>query len=211
MGIGRGSSSDRLCQKISSVFMTTVEGIFRPKLSLVGEPAVGKTSIISKWCFDFISPSHNITIGSQFHLRQIVMDGDTYDIEIRDTAGQEVYASLAPSYLRGSAGVFLVYSIDNRESFDKLPKWAELAKDAAPQAALLVFGNKVDLERAVTIEEGQRFSEEQDALFAEGSAQTGEGIEDAFLALIEKWNRNGRPGNEAPLLIPRAGDSWCYC
>jgi small GTP-binding protein len=182
-------------------------------VGVVGEPAVGKSSIISKFCYGHISKSHNITLGSEFHQKFFSIDGETYDIEIRDTAGQERFAPLAPAYLRGSGGVLVVYAINDRESFDKLPRWVDLATNAAPQAALLIFGNKSDLvdDRAVSTEEADRYCKEQNALFAEGSAETGEGVHDVFVHIIQKWDNNGKPGNDAPLLIPQTNHGSRIC
>jgi GTPase SAR1 family protein len=109
--------------------------------------------------------------------------------------------------------VFLVYAINDRASFDKLQRWVNLARDAAPQAALFVFGNKSDLveDRAISTEEADRYSKDQNALFAEGSAETGEGVQDAFVHIIQKWDNNGKPGNDAPLLIPQTNHGSCIC
>jgi small GTP-binding protein len=187
--------------------------IFRPKVCLIGEPGVGKTCIISKWCYGMIPRDGVPTLGSSFQRKQVTIDGDAYDIEVRDTAGQEVYASLVPSYIRSAAGVIIVYSIAERDSFAKLQSWVDMATSTAPQAFLLIFGNKVDLapDRAVSADEARQYSEARNALFFEGSAIMGEGVNEAFRALIDAWNSAGRPGDNIPLLVPQARGEMCGC
>ncbi len=105
-------------------------------------------------------------------------------IQIWDTAGQERFRSVTRSYYRGAAGALLAYDVTSRESFNALGNWLTDARTlASPSIVILLVGNKKDLdgEREVTFLEASRFAQENDLIFLETSAKTGEAVEEAFL------------------------------
>lgn len=117
-----------------------------------------------------------------------VQDNTQIKLQVWDTAGQESFRSITRSYYRGAAGALLVYDITRRDTFQHLGRWLEEARQHAhPNMAILLIGNKNDLEhrRAVTTEEGKAFAEENGLLFLETSAKTAYNVEQAFLQTAE--------------------------
>jgi small GTP-binding protein len=185
----------------------------RVKVCFLGDPEVGKTSIISRWYSDIIPTEHKPTIGSALYIKDLQINGVPYKIELRDTAGQERYRSLTPIYLRNSSIVFVVYSIIDRDTFESVGEWIQIGKDHLPDAKFLLFGNKTDrqTERQVSTEEAQKFSEAQKVFFTEGSALTGEGINNAFLDIIQAWSDDGGKVVPIPQLEELTAGGPCSC
>ncbi|CAE7233722.1 rab4b [Symbiodinium sp. CCMP2456] len=110
--------------------------------------------------------------------------GRNIKLQIWDTAGQDRYRSVTRSYYRGAAGALIVYDITNRDSYNHLVNWLADARTLArADISIITVGNKVDLKekREVTFLEASRCAQENDILFLETSALTGEGVEDVFI------------------------------
>lgn len=150
---------------------------------------VGKSCLLLQFTDKRFQPVHDLTIGVEFGARMISVQDDTQiKLQIWDTAGQESFRSITRSYYRGAAGALLVYDITRRDTFQHLGRWLEEAKQHAhPNMAILLIGNKNDLEhrRAVTTEEGKAFADENGLLFLETSAKTAYNVEQAFLQTAE--------------------------
>lgn len=150
---------------------------------------VGKSCLLLQFTDKRFQPVHDLTIGVEFGARMISVQDDTQiKLQIWDTAGQESFRSITRSYYRGAAGALLVYDITRRDTFQHLGRWLEEARQHAhPNMAILLIGNKNDLEhrRAVTTEEGKAFAEANNLLFLETSAKTAYNVEQAFLQNAE--------------------------
>jgi GTPase SAR1 family protein len=99
-------------------------------------------------------------------------------------AGQERFRSVTRSYYRGAAGALLVYDVTSRESFNTLSNWLNDTRTLASSNIIIILvGNKKDLEeqREVTFLEASNFAQENDLIFLETSAKTGENVEESFL------------------------------
>merc|ERR1712190_586672 len=124
------------------------------------------------------------TIGVEFGSKIINVGGRNIKLQIWDTAGQERYRSVTRSYYRGAAGALIVYDIANRDSYNHLLNWLADARTLArADISIITVGNKCDLKdrRSVTFLEASRCAQENDVLFLETSALTGEGVEDVFI------------------------------
>ncbi|KAH8358090.1 hypothetical protein KR084_002006 [Drosophila pseudotakahashii] len=124
------------------------------------------------------------TIGVEFGSRIVNVGGKSVKLQIWDTAGQERFRSVTRSYYRGAAGALLVYDATSRDSFNALTNWLNDARTlASPNIVILLVGNKKDLEEArdVTFLEASTFAQENELIFLETSAKTGENVEEAFL------------------------------
>ncbi len=124
------------------------------------------------------------TIGVEFGSKIVAVGGKTVKLQIWDTAGQERFRSVTRSYYRGAAGALLVYDVASRDSFNALANWLTDARTlASPAIVILLVGNKKDLdeERQVTFLEASRFAQDNDLVFLETSAKTGESVDEAFL------------------------------
>mmetsp|Transcript_18537 Transcript_18537/g.32174 ORF Transcript_18537/g.32174 Transcript_18537/m.32174 type:complete len:205 (-) Transcript_18537:867-1481(-) len=159
------------------------------KCLLVGDSGVGKSSMLLRFT-DNIFEELQPTIGVDFKVKAMDIDGQHIKLTIWDTAGQERFRTLTTAYYRGAHGVILVYDVAKRQSFDALRKWINEAKEhcTLPDAVTMIVGNKVDLEneRQVSREEGIEFARENHSLFAEASAKTFVGVQYAFEELARK-------------------------
>ncbi|XP_013365101.1 PREDICTED: ras-related protein Rab-4B isoform X2 [Chinchilla lanigera] len=132
----------------------------------------------------YVKQDSNHTIGVEFGSRVVTVGGKTVKLQIWDTAGQERFRSVTRSYYRGAAGALLVYDITSRETYNSLAAWLTDARTlASPNIVVILCGNKKDLdpEREVTFLEASRFAQENELMFLETSALTGENVEEAFL------------------------------
>ncbi|ETW48159.1 GTP-binding protein YPTC4 [Plasmodium falciparum MaliPS096_E11] len=104
------------------------------------------------------------------------------------SAGQESFRSITRSYYRGAAGALLVYDITRRETFNHLNRWLdEVRQNSNPHMAIILVGNKCDLERReVSAEEGAQFARQNGLIFLETSAKTAKNVEEAFLYTARK-------------------------
>ena len=111
--------------------------------------------------------------------KTITYKGQSTKLQMWDTAGQEKYKGLIPSYVRNSSIVFIVYDISSRESFENVDIWMEDIKNCAPENCVIILvGNKSDLvnERVVSFKEGKDKAEQYGILFNEVSAKNGDNI-----------------------------------
>lgn len=159
------------------------------KLVLLGESAVGKSSLVLRFVKGQFHEFQESTIGAAFLTQTVVLDDTTVKFEIWDTAGQERYHSLAPMYYRGAQAAIIVYDVTNPESFVRAKTWIkELQRQASPNIVLALVGNKADLRttQVVMYEEAQSYAEENGLLFMETSAKTAMNVNELFLAIAKK-------------------------
>merc|ERR1712048_728506 len=121
--------------------------IFQFKLVLLGDSAVGKSSLVLRFVRGQFFEYQESTIGAAFLTQTVALNDTTVKFEIWDTAGQEKYHSLAPMYYRGSAAAIVVYDITRRSSFQTLKNWVQELQALGPENIVIALaGNKVDLE-----------------------------------------------------------------
>ena len=151
------------------------------KIVLIGDSSVGKTSIINQFIYGSVDSEHQPTVAIDFFAKAMKIDNQTIRLQIWDTAGQEKFKSLIPSYIRTSTVAVLVYDITSKASFNNLDMWYKLVIDLA-NPKIFVVGNKIDLEdqRAVTAEEGKKFADQYQAEFFETSARAPTNITELF-------------------------------
>ncbi|EPQ60125.1 GTP-binding protein RAB5 [Gloeophyllum trabeum ATCC 11539] len=163
---------------------------FQFKLVLLGESAVGKSSLVLRFVKDQFDDYRESTIGAAFLTQTVTLeDQTTVKFEIWDTAGQERYKSLAPMYYRNANCAVVVYDITQSTSLDKAKTWIrELQRQADPNIVIALCGNKTDLaaRRQVSQEEAQKYAEEEGLMWGETSAKTGEGVSEIFTAIAKK-------------------------
>ncbi|KAB7502873.1 Ras-related protein Rab-4B, partial [Armadillidium nasatum] len=154
------------------------------KFLVIGSAGTGKSCLLHQFIEGKFKAESNHTIGVEFGSKIVNVGGKYVKLQIWDTAGQERFRSVTRSYYRGAAGALLVYDITSRESYNALSNWLSDARTlASPNIVILNVGNKKDLEgeRQVTFMEASRFSQENELMFLEASALTGENVEEAFL------------------------------
>lgn len=167
------------------------------KAVLIGDGAVGKTSIRRNYLGEDFIEGHLATIGVDLATKRVLFEEDIVKFIIWDLAGQPTFEKVRGHYYSGCNGILLVYSVVDRETFDNASKWlVEAYKNMGPLPPTVIIGNKIDLRTSldkrkyVTPEEGQAFCEyfikklEVPAIFRETSARTGANIQDTFHELL---------------------------
>jgi len=164
------------------------------KLVLLGESAVGKSSLVLRFVKDQFDDYRESTIGAAFLTQTLALDEQTtVKFEIWDTAGQERYKSLAPMYYRNANCAVVVYDITQAASLDKAKAWVkELQRQANENIVIALAGNKADLvaeqpdKRAVPVADAEAYAKEANLLFFETSAKTAENVKELFTAIAKK-------------------------
>lgn len=161
------------------------------KLVLLGESAVGKSSLVLRFVKDQFDDYRESTIGAAFLTQTVSLDAQTtVKFEIWDTAGQERYKSLAPMYYRNANCAVVVYDITQPSSLDKAKAWIrELQRQADPNIIIALAGNKADLastRRAIPTEEAEKYAQEEGLLFLETSAKNSSNVSELFTMIARK-------------------------
>jgi Ras-related protein Rab-5C len=196
------------------------------KIVLLGETAVGKSSLAAKFVRDEFVHNHESTIGAAFLSHTVELAEGTVKFEIWDTAGQERYRSLAPMYYRNAVAALVVYDITAADSLRRSKEWMKELKRTSDNIVIALLGNKVDLDkegrRQVSTDEGRRLAEEEGVLFFETSASSGVNVKEAFGAVAKRilesgFARNTRaqepPGRVRPSRgqTKKQNQSGCAC
>jgi len=201
-----------------------VSGLNKYKLVFLGEQAVGKTSVITRFMYDTFDNNYQATIGIDFLSKTMYLEDRTVRLQLWDTAGQERFRSLIPSYIRDSSGAIVVYDITNRASFLNTSKWIEdVRSERGSDVVIVLVGNKTDLadRRQVSTEEGEEKAKENGVMFIETSAKMGYNIKALFRQLAQALpgQDEAAPGDAAqptvvldpstqPAMSPKKG---CAC
>ncbi|PRT54097.1 Vacuolar protein sorting-associated protein 21 [Wickerhamiella sorbophila] len=183
------------------------------KLVLLGEAAVGKSSLVLRFVSDDFQENKEPTIGAAFLTQKCTLANRVVKFEIWDTAGQERFASLAPMYYRNAQSAVVVYDVTKPASFIRARHWVnELKSQGSPNIIIALVGNKLDLTgeqegqepgpvvsrdeaaaatgdlpgRKVSYQEGEKLAQEEGLLFFEASAKTGFNVRKIFLAIANK-------------------------
>jgi len=153
------------------------------KLLLIGDSGVGKSCLLLRFAEDTYTESYISTIGVDFKIRTIELEGKTIKLQIWDTAGQERFRTITSSYYRGAHGIIVVYDVTDYESFNNVKQWLhEIDRYACENVNKLLVGNKSDLEskRAVKFDTAKEFADTLGIEFLETSAKNSTNVEQAF-------------------------------
>lgn len=167
----------------------------RYKVVLLGEAAVGKSSIVHRYVNDDFYEMQESTIGAAFFTKSHrISDEKSILLEIWDTAGQERYHGLAPMYYRGAHLVLVVFDITNSNSFKRSQKYINELKESVDfnNTIIVLIGNKIDMEKDREISNliAKDYAKENKILYFEVSAKTGNNIEEMFSKLCVKVHLN---------------------
>jgi len=161
------------------------------KIIIIGEQAVGKSSLIMRYVDSDFDLNMIGTAGVDFRKKQINIEGKDINLMIFDTAGQQRFRAITKNFYRECQGVLLVYDVCDATSFANLKEWLASIKQHADEGVeILLVGNKIDLPRQVQADEGKQFSKESNVPLVETSAKTGQGVEKSFETLIRNIINN---------------------
>ncbi|XP_026160468.1 ras-related protein Rab-15-like [Mastacembelus armatus] len=158
------------------------------RLLLLGDSGVGKTCMLRRFTDSEFDSSHISTIGVDFKMKTLDIDGIKVRVQIWDTAGQERYQTITKQYYRRAQGIVFVYDVTNEPSFQHIGKWASDVDEYAPdKVQKILVGNKSDEElgRQVTKERGSKLAESYRMEFFETSASTNSNISESFTRATE--------------------------
>ncbi|PON75096.1 Small GTP-binding domain containing protein [Parasponia andersonii] len=182
------------------------------KIVLIGDSAVGKSNLLSRFARNEFDHNSKATIGVEFQTQVVDIDGKEVKAQIWDTAGQERFRAVTSAYYRGAVGALVVYDISRRTTFESVKRWLdELSSEFVivtfidvihfnsifmvhcdTAMARMLVGNKCDLEniRDVSVDEGKSFAEEEGLFFMETSALESTNVQTAFEMVIRDIYNN---------------------
>lgn len=156
------------------------------KLLLIGDSGVGKSCLLLRFSEDSFTPSFITTIGIDFKIRTIELDGKRIKLQIWDTAGQERFRTITTAYYRGAMGILLVYDVTDEKSFNNVRTWiSNIEQYASEKVNKILIGNKCDWDerRVISEEQGRALADEFGIPFLEASAKSNVNVDNAFFCL----------------------------
>uniref|UniRef100_A0A8C6Y720 RAS and EF-hand domain containing n=1 Tax=Naja naja TaxID=35670 RepID=A0A8C6Y720_NAJNA len=168
------------------------------KIVLAGDAAVGKSSFLMRLCKNEFRGNTSATLGVDFQMKRLIVDGEPTVLQLWDTAGQERFRSIAKSYFRRADGVLLLYDVTCEKSFLNVREWVDMIADAThDNIPIMMVGNKSDLRqtaseeglKCVPLNYGEKLAMAYSALFCETSAKDGSNIVEAVLHLARYVQR----------------------
>ncbi|BFU24083.1 Rab family GTPase [Entamoeba histolytica HM-1:IMSS-B] len=188
------------------------------KAILIGDSGVGKTSLINRYVNNQFSDVYKATIGSDFLIKPVTVNGAQYTLQIWDTAGHERYSCVVTTFYRGSDCCVLCFDVTNRDSFNHLEKWKNEFIDGAnatnpASIPIYVVGNKIDCEpnkREVSQEQAREWCKLNGHKYFETSAMNAENVTDLFTTLAEdvvsRREDEEEPEKPAPIIIQKQSE-----
>ncbi len=165
----------------------TAMKVIQKKVCLLGDFAVGKTSLVRRFVEDRFDDRYLSTIGVKISRKTIAQSTFNLNLLLWDLAGSEEYNDTESGYLRGAAGALLICDLTREATLPSLERYATQLKRLTPTAKLVVLANKSDLtvERRINLDELQTMTTHLDARYFLTSAKTGENVEEAFSHLAD--------------------------
>ncbi|KAJ1428596.1 ras-related protein rab-2B-like protein [Ochromonadaceae sp. CCMP2298] len=157
---------------------------------IVGEPSVGKTSLLLRYKDGQFYMDQKTTIGVDYKAKEVQIGGEALKLQIWDTAGQERFRSINASFYLKAQGIIVVFDITDRETFNAVPRWLNDIRDHAQESCVIqLCVNKTDLPeeyRAVSKAEYVAFAQDHGLDIVECSAKSGLNVEVAFETLAAR-------------------------
>jgi small GTP-binding protein len=163
---------------------------------MLGDAAVGKTSLTLRFISGFFLDDLKLTIGVDFYSKTTNFKNKKVKLQIWDFGGEQRFRFLLHQYCKGANAAFFLYDITNRLSLDHLPDWTQIIREHAGDIPIMLIGSKVDLKefRAVTREEGILAAKKYNlSTFIELSSKTGENVEKSFDVITETLFERYKP------------------
>jgi len=159
------------------------------KITVIGDGAVGKTSLIKKYTQGSFQKDYIKTLGAQFSKYDEEIEGDNCKLFFWDIAGQREFDFMRPTFYKGSKAAIIVFSHTDEDSFNHIEEWHEDIKSYTGDLPIVLFGNKIDLvdENDLDDDKVKEIVEERDFLgYYKTSAKSGSGVYKAFQAIIKE-------------------------
>ncbi len=152
------------------------------KVCVVGDGAVGKTSLIIRYTEGHFRESYIMTVGTSFAVKELDFGDTLVRLQLWDLAGQPHFSSVRPVFYRGAAGIILVFDSSRRQTFDNIPQWYTEVSQVTGVVPTVLIANKVDLvdQRQTSTEESMEYAKQLGWGYFETSAKEGQGVTEAF-------------------------------
>jgi Ras-related protein Rab-6A len=186
------------------------------KVVLLGSSGAGKTSLVCRFIRSEFDKDYSPTVGIDFFTKPVQVRGQTVNLQIWDTAGQEQFRSLIPSYIRESSIAIIVYDVSVPSSFDDAKGWHKTAREERGNDVVCVLvGNKIDLDSRVNSEDVASYAKQFGIQTIETSAKTGQNVQRLFKLVSESVPGLARAIPEPIEVIaetqPGVNKDNCYC
>ena len=153
------------------------------KTIIVGDNAVGKTSIVENLVENTFSPYIDTSIGVDYRVKIIELANKKVKFQLWDTAGQEKFRSITKTYYRSAELVLIVFDVSRYPNFSKLQNWIEEVRFLNQTCQIFLIGNKIDLNRNVSFDQARKFADDNNISYYECSAKDSTNIEESFQAI----------------------------
>ena len=166
---------------------------------MLGDAAVGKTSLTIRYISGFFLEDLKLTIGVDFYSKTTIFNKKKVKLQIWDFGGEERFRFLLHQYCKGANAAFFLYDITSRLSLDHLPDWTQIIREHAGDIPIMLIGSKVDLKefRAVSRDEGILAAKKYNlSSFIELSSKTGQNVEKAFDVITETLFERYKPNSK---------------
>jgi len=184
------------------------------KLLIIGDSGVGKSSLLVRFADNHFSGNYITTIGVDFKIRTIEINGERVKLQIWDTAGQERFRTITSTYYRGTHGVIVVYDVSSGESFANVKRWLHEIDANCDVVNRILVGNKNDDpdRKVVLTEDARRFADQMGIQLFETSAKDNINVEEMFrsittLVLKSKKDQKERLDDPSKIDLRKGGHS----
>ena len=184
------------------------------RITMLGDSAVGKTSLISQFLTQNFDENYLTTIGKDKLEKKVVMeDGNEIKVIIWDTAGQERFHSIATSTIKGSQGIVLTFDLTKKSTFKSLDAWLNDIKENSNEVPVVIFGNKCDLFEKYEIEneDAKKFAKDHNLQYFETSAKQNVNVQEGFNAIAKLAYEKYSGNNSLDLNKPKQKSEKRFC
>ncbi len=159
------------------------------KVITAGDGGVGKTTLLHRYIEGVFLPDTLMTIGVQFHLKELNINGKRILLQVWDFGGQEHFRPLLKDYATGARGALLLFDLTRPSSLRRIDQWVNICRQNNPDIPIIFIGTKLDLIEAITIDDefALKFVEKYDFFnYLKISSKTGENVNLAFKLLAKE-------------------------
>ncbi len=168
---------------------------FTFKILILGDDSAGKAAFTRRYCYNIFNPSERLTIGVDFHVKTIELDGKKSKLQLWDVGGEERFRFLLPTYCLGANAAIFMYDITKPSNLDNISEWTNIVRSRGENIPIVLIGSKLysGESRAVSKQEGISVAEKNNlSAFGEICSETGQNVDQVFEVLRDLlFERNG--------------------
>ena len=156
------------------------------KFLILGDRAVGKTSLMARYINNDFNKSYMSTLGIEFKSKIVQANGENFCVQIWDSAGQEKFRSITRTYYRRASGIILAYDSTSSSSFDNIRDWVrQINSEVEAKVPMVLVATKCDADKKISLAAGKALAKELDLMLFETSSLLSTGVQELFAYLIE--------------------------